>query len=145
MTEKPKSLREFVERTIDDALARCTQCGRCYQACPMPEYSKNLANEPAAGVVGDLLSVLRREPGSARALEWIRICTQSATCIPACPEGINPMLMLRIARMVTLGSLGDAKQMEGREEPHFFQKIDSYAALQLSEDELIAWHDRRLP
>ena len=145
MAEKPKSLREFVDRTIDDTLVRCTRCGRCYEVCPMPEYSKTLAGEPASAVVGEVLAVLRREPGSARALEWIRVCTQSATCISACPEDINPMLMLRAARMVALGSLGDAKQMEGREEPQFFQKIDSYAALQLDDDELIAWHDRRLP
>lgn len=145
MTAKPKSLREFVDHSIDDALARCTRCGRCYEVCPMPEYSQKLAGEPAPDVVGDVLGVLRREPGSVRALEWIRICTQSATCISACPEGINPMLMLRTARMVALGSLGDAKQMQGREEPQFFQKIDSYAALQLDDEELIAWHDRRLP
>ena len=145
MTDKPNSLREFIDRTIAATLAGCTQCGRCYEVCPMPMYSKTLGGEAAQNVVADVLSVLRREPGSARALEWIRICTQSATCIPACPEGVNPLLMLRTARMVALGSLGDAKQMEGREEPGFFRKIDSYAALQLDDRELVEWHDRRLP
>jgi hypothetical protein len=111
----------------------------------MPAYSKALSDQNPKEVVGDVLGVLRREPGSARALEWIRICTQSASCITACPEGINPMLMLRTARMVALGSLGDAKQIDGREEPQFFRKIDTYAALELNDDELIDWHDRRLP
>ena len=110
----------------------------------MPEYSSALAGEAAGDVVADVLAVLRREPGSPRALEWIRICTQSATCIPACPEGVNPMLMLRTARMVVLGSLGDARQMEGREEPQFFRKIDTYAGLQLDDRELNEWNDRRL-
>lgn len=145
MTDKPKSLREYVDATIAATLAGCTQCGRCYEVCPMPEYAPALSGEQARAVVGDVLGVLRREPASPRALDWIRICTQSATCIPACPEGVNPMLMLRTARMIALGSLGDPKQMEGREEPQFFRKIDTYAALQLDDNELVAWHDRRLP
>jgi heterodisulfide reductase subunit C len=145
MDAKPESLREFIDRTIAATLAGCTQCGRCYEVCPMPAYSKALEDEVAQNVVADVLSVLRREPGSARALEWIRICTQSASCIPACPEGVNPLLMLRTARIVALGSLGGPQQMQGREEPQFFRKIDSYAALQLDNQELAEWHDRRLP
>jgi Fe-S oxidoreductase len=144
MTEKATSLREYVDDTIASTLAACTQCGRCYEVCPMPEYSAALQGEAAAGVVRDVLGVLRREPASARALEWIRVCTGSATCIPACPEGVNPMLMLRTARMVALGSPGDAKQMAGREEPKFFRKIDTYANLQLDERELAEWNGRRI-
>lgn len=145
MAAKPRSLREYVDATIAATISSCTQCGRCYEVCPMPEYSAALTGEAASGVVADVLSVLRGEPASDRALQWIRICTQSATCVPACPEGVNPMLMLRVARMAALGSLGGPKQMEGREEPQFFAKIDSYAALQLGDLELTEWHDRRLP
>jgi len=111
----------------------------------MPRYSKLLEGAAPKEVMADLLGLLRREAGHTHGLEFARICTQSASCIPACPEGINPMLMLRAARMVALGSLGDAKQMDGREEPQFFRKIDTYAALQLSDQELVDWHDRRLP
>ena len=52
---------------------------------------------------------------------------------------------VQTGRMVALGSLGDPKQLEGREEPQFFRKIDTYAALQLDDVELADWHDRRLP
>ena len=144
MTDKPASLREYVDATIASTLAGCTQCGRCYEVCPMPAYSVALEGAAARDVVADVLGVLRREPASERALEWIRICTQSASCIPACPEGVNPLLMLRTARMVALGSLGDPQQMQGREEPQFFRKIDAYAGLQLDDEELDEWHDRRL-
>src|SRR5690606_31925134 len=123
----------------------CTACGRCYEVCPMPGYSERLADAQPREVLGQVLGVLRREQGHSLGLEFIRVCTQSACCIPACPEGINPMLMLRVGRMVALGSLGDPKQMEGREEPQFFSKIDTYAALQLDDRELVDWHDRRLP
>ena len=145
MTEKPRSLREYVDATIAATLAGCTRCGRCYEACPMPEYASALDGAAAHDVVKDVLDVLRREPASPQALEWIRICTQSATCIPVCPEGVNPMLMLRTARMVALGALGEDKQMEGREEPQFFRKIDTYAGLQLDDQELADWNGRRLP
>jgi len=145
MSSKPGSLREYVDGIIAGALERCTACGKCYQACPMPEYSKSLEGAQPAAVMSEVLGVLRRETSHARGLEFAKICTQSASCIPACPEGINPMLMLRAARMIALGSLGDPKQMEGREEPQFFRKIDTYAALQLNDQELVDWHDRRLP
>ena len=145
MSDKPNSLREYVDGIIDDALARCTACGRCYEVCPMPGYSERLAGAQPGEVLGEVLGVLRREQGRSLGLEFIRVCTQSACCIPACPEGINPMLMLRAGRMVALGSLGHPKQMEGREEPQFFRKIDTYATLQLDDAELADWHDRRLP
>ena len=145
MSDKPTSLREYVDEVIDDVLARCTACGRCYEVCPMSGYSKSLEGASGQEVVSQVLGVLRRERDRPLGLEFIRICTQSAACIPACPEGINPMLMLRVGRMVALGSLGDPKQMESREEPQFFRKIDTYAALQLDDRELVEWHDRRLP
>jgi ferredoxin len=145
MSDKPSSLREYVDDVIDDVLARCTACGRCYEVCPMSAYSKVPEGTAPSELVSQVLGVLRREPDRSLGLEFIRICTQSAACIPACPEGVNPMLMLRVGRMVALGSLGDPKQMEGREEPQFFRKIDTYAALQLDDRELVQWHDRRLP
>jgi heterodisulfide reductase subunit C len=145
MSDKPSSLREYVDGIIEGVLARCTSCGRCYEVCPMSRYSKTLEGAPPREVVAQVLGVLRREPDQTLGLEFTRVCTQSASCIPACPEGINPMLMLRAARMVALGSLGDATQIESREEPQFFRKIDTYAALQLDNRELAEWHDRRLP
>ena len=111
----------------------------------MPAYSKALEDARSTEVLAQVLGLLRREPDRPLGLEFVRVCTQSASCIPACPEGINPMLMLRAARMIALGSLGDSPQMQAREEPQFFRKIDTYAALQLDASELAEWHDRRLP
>jgi hypothetical protein len=111
----------------------------------MPRYSKLLAEAAGSDVIAQVLGVLRREPDRPLGVEFIRVCTGSADCVSACPEGINPMLMLRAGRMVALGSLGDPQQLQGREEPQFFRKIDTYAALQLDDGELTDWHDRRLP
>ncbi len=106
----------------------------------MTPYAEGLAQAEAPEVVGDLLRVLQRQPASPRALDWIKVCTQSATCIKACPEGINAMLMLRVARMGALGSLGGPRQMDGRDDPLFFRRITAFAETQFTEDELEKWH-----
>lgn len=145
MPDKPKSLSELIDNTITDTLSGCTSCARCYDVCPMPRYSKALDGADGRVVVGGVLGLLRRQPTNPQSLEWVRTCVMSTSCVPACPEGVNPMLMLRVARMVALGSLGGEKQLNSREEPNFFRKIDTFSALELDDRELNEWHDRRLP
>src|SRR4030095_10986430 len=111
LTAKPHKLTEYIDGFIEDAVSRCTRCGRCFEVCPMTQYSERLTQANAAEGVGDVLDVLRRQPAPPQALDWIRVCAQSATCIKPCPEGINAMLMLRVARMGALGSLGGPRQM----------------------------------
>jgi len=106
----------------------------------MVPYAERLAQAKAPEVVADLLEVLRRRPASPQALDWIKVCTQSAACIKACPENINAMLMLRVARMGALGSLGGPKQMEGRDDPLFFRRITAFAETQFTDEELAKWH-----
>lgn len=137
---KPSSLSEYLEGFIEDTLTRCTRCGRCFEACPMTPYAERLAQAHAPEVVGDVLEVLRRQPATPQALDWIKVCTQSATCIEACPEGINAMLMLRVARMGALGSLGGPRQMQGRDDPLFFRRITAFAETQFTDEELAKWH-----
>jgi len=136
---KPATLREFLDRFIDDTLDRCTRCGRCFEACPMIPYSERLAAARPGEVVEGVLDVLRQKPGSAGAIDWIRICTQSAVCVPACPEGINAMLMLRVGRQSALGQLGAEPAMKAPIDPLFFRRIDAFAGLQLSESEFAQW------
>ena len=137
---KPDNLADYLEGFIDDTLTRCTRCGRCFEACPMTPYSERLAQTGAPEVVADLLDVLRRKPATPAALDWIKVCTQSATCIKACPENINAMLMLRVARMGAMGSLGGPRQMGGRDDPLFFRRITAFAETQFSDEELKEWH-----
>src|ERR1043166_1833266 len=136
---KPTTLADFIGRTIERTLAGCTCCGKCYGVCPMPRYSKQLEGASAPAVVGGILDLLRGAEPSAQAVEWTRICTQSASCIPACPENINPMLMLRIARVIALGSTGAPRRIEPKDDPEFFLKIVAFARLQLTDEELAQW------
>ena len=134
------NLFQYLEGFIEDTLTRCTRCGRCFEACPMTPYAEGLARASAPEVVADLLQVLERKPATPVALDWIKVCTQSATCIDACPEGINAMLMLRVARMGALGSLGGPRQMDGRDDPLFFRRITAFAETQFTDEELAKWH-----
>ncbi|MCE2945747.1 MAG: 4Fe-4S dicluster domain-containing protein [bacterium] len=134
------SLRAYLDRFVADTLDRCTRCGRCYDACPMTPYARELDGASPPAVVEGLLPLLQGAPGSTEAVAWVKVCTQSATCIDACPEGINAMLMLRAARMGALGSLGGEAQMSSTEDPLFFRKIEAFAATQLTPDEIEQWH-----
>ena len=137
---RPQPLREHLDRFIADTLARCTRCGRCVEACPMPGYSPTLPSQEPAAVVGGVIALLRQHGGSPAALEWVELCTQSGRCIKACPEGINVMKMVRVARMSALGSLGGPAQVASREEPDFFRKIGAFARLQFGDDEIESSH-----
>ena len=136
---RAQTLRDYIDRLGRDSLAGCTACGKCFEACPMPGYSQALAAQTGPAIVEGVLQLLRGARGSDAALEWINLCTYSARCVPACPEGVNPMLMLRVARMKVLGALGDAPQLERPEDKAFFRRIHAFAALQLNDDEIDAW------
>ena len=140
MDTKTDGLTAYIERNIERTLADCTQCGKCFEACPMPGYSGELAGATGGAVVAGVLDLLRGHGGTPAALEWTRLCTQSASCIPACPEHVNPMLMLRLARITALGSTGGPALMaDGKRDPNFFRRINAFAALQLADAEIEAW------
>lgn len=141
-------LKEFQRSEVERILSACTRCGKCYEVCPMAQYSKAPASEgkvvvPGAlagqSVVPGVLAVLRGEPGSAEALGWIAVCTRSGVCVPACPDHVDPRMMMRLARMTALGGRGEPKQIEREEDRDYFDRIRAFAKLQLSDDELKEW------
>jgi Fe-S oxidoreductase len=145
--EKPKPdprtpigvrLKEFEAAEVERILGACTQCGKCYEVCPMARYS----SAPAADgkeVVPGVLAVLRGEAGSEEALGWIAICTRSGSCVPACPENVDPRMMMRLARMTALGGRGLPRQIDPKEDPDYFNRVRAFAALQLTDEELKEW------
>jgi len=106
----------------------------------MTRYAPALSGAASSSVVDGLLPLLQGQPGSEQGVGWVKVCTQSAVCRDACPEGINAMMMVRVARMGALGSLGGPVQMNSTEDPNFFRKIEAFAATQLAPDELEQWH-----
>jgi L-lactate utilization protein LutB len=136
---KSASLTEHLGHFISDTLTRCTRCGACFQACPMISYAPGLSEVRPQHAVDGILDLLRQRPGNAEAVAWIEVCTQSGRCTAACPESINAMKMMRVARMSALGSLGAPRQIAPREERGFFRKIEAFARLQFSGDEVDKW------
>ena len=138
-TAGPTSLTEHLGQFIADTLTRCTRCGACFQACPMTSYAPALPEARPQQVVEGVLDLLRQQQGTEAALAWIEVCTQSGRCTAACPEGINAMKMMRVARMSALGSLGARRQIAPREEKGFFRRIEAFSRLQFSPEEVDKW------
>lgn len=134
-------LKEFQQSEVERILSACTACGKCYEVCPMAQYSKTPAAPGATGeaVVPGVLAVLRGEPGSATALGWIAVCTRSGVCVPACPHQVDPRMMMRLARMTALGGRGLPKQIDTKEDPDYFNRVRAFAKLQLTDEELKEW------
>jgi len=140
MKSDTERLLDYIGRNIERTLAQCTSCGKCYEVCPTTRYSDQLAGQPSREVVAGILNILRGKGGAPAAVEWTRLCTQSADCIPACPEKVNPMLMLRLARITALGSTGARALLpDARRDPAFFRRINAFAALQLTDAESAQW------
>jgi ferredoxin len=132
------SLKAFQGREVERILSACTSCGKCYEVCPMARYSAAPEND-ASAVVPGVLGVLRGEPGTAAALGWIAVCTRSGVCVPACPESVDPRMMMRLARMTALGGRGLPQQIAAKEDPDYFNRVRAFAALQLSDEERKEW------
>ncbi|HEX2565752.1 MAG TPA: (Fe-S)-binding protein [Burkholderiales bacterium] len=131
-------LREFEQQEAERILSACTQCGKCFEVCPMTKYSKAPATD-GKQVVPGVLAVLRGEPGTPEALGWIAVCTRSGSCVPACPDSVDPRMMMRLARMTALGGRGLPAQIEPKEDRDYFDRIRAFGKLQLSDDELKEW------
>lgn len=137
-------LKAFQAREVERILSTCTRCGKCFSACPMTGYATSFKGTTpdlltGESVVNDVLAVLRGEKGSPQALGWIAVCCRSGECVPACPEKVDPLMMMRLARMTALGGRGVQKQIAMREDPDYFNRARAFAKLQLSDEELRQW------
>jgi Fe-S oxidoreductase len=131
-------LKEFQASEVERILGACTRCGKCYEACPMAQYSKAPSSD-AKAVVQGVLGVLRGEAGTPEALGWIAVCMRSGVCVPACPDNVDPKMMMRLARMTALGGRGQPAQIKAPEDRDYFDRIRAFGKLQLSEEEYKKW------
>jgi Fe-S oxidoreductase len=106
MTE---SFAAALHARAQDVLDDCTTCGRCFEVCPMTGPA-GLDGRKAADVVGGVLDIIRGGAGSADAERWAKVCSGSGSCIPACPEGINPRFMLALSRVALQRRATEAEQ-----------------------------------
>ena len=100
---------EALQDRVQDVLDSCTRCGRCFEVCPMTAPA-GLADTSPPDVVGGVLDILRGGDGPAASERWAKVCSGSGSCIPACPESINPRFMLALARVTMQRRASAAEQ-----------------------------------
>lgn len=129
----------FVRKETERILAACTRCGRCFEVCPMTRYSSKLAGADPKAVATDVLGLLSGGEGSPEALAWASVCVRSGSCVPACPDNVDPKMMMRIARMIASGGLGGQQKIPVRDDRDYYDRVRAFAKLQLTEDEQKDW------
>lgn len=92
------TLEAHFEAQARDLTDRCTRCGKCVEVCPIvgSTHSPVPQGRPVEVVTG-VVEFLRGGPLTGPSRAWTEACMGSGECIPACPERINPRLMLAIA------------------------------------------------
>jgi heterodisulfide reductase subunit D len=92
---------QALDLQVAEILDRCTSCGACADICPMPAPAGLDTSAPKTLTAG-ILTILR---GGAHedASRWAAVCSGSGHCIPVCQHGVNPRLMLALARVTDLG------------------------------------------
>jgi heterodisulfide reductase subunit D len=93
-----EAFAQALQSRVQEVLDSCTRCGRCFEVCPMSGPA-GLADRNSAAVVGGVLDILRGGSGSPDSERWAKVCSGSGSCIPACPESVNPRFMLAVARV----------------------------------------------
>jgi heterodisulfide reductase subunit C len=133
------ALKAFIRSETERILEACTRCGKCFEACPMTRYSPKLEGAESKAVVADVLAVLRDTPTTGQGIAWASVCVRSGSCVPACPDNVDPKMMVRIARIIGSGGLGGEKRIPARHDRDYYDRIRAFAKLQLTEAEQKDW------
>jgi Fe-S oxidoreductase len=101
---------QALQLRASDILDRCIACGACAEVCPMPSPAGIDTADPK-GLTGGILTLLRGGT-HADAARWAEVCSGSGHCIAACKYGVNPRLMLALARVATLQEAAPAERRQ---------------------------------
>lgn len=130
------SMTDLIRVEAERMLSACTKCGRCFDVCPVTSYAGLPTETSGEAVVGGVLSILKGEAGTPEALSWTQACLGSGECVKACPESVNPKMMVRIARMIAAGGTGGDVQIQMIDDHDHFPRMRAYAQMQFTEDEV---------
>ncbi len=86
---------------VAEVATACVGCGACYDVCPITSAA-GIGGLDGEKVTQDVRRILQgAAPEAADAEAWATACVLSGDCIDACEHGVNPRLMLTMARMVS--------------------------------------------
>ncbi len=101
----------------------------------MVPYAPDARDADKSETVRGVLDVLTGGEGNAAARNWIAVCTRSGSCNEACPEAVNPMLMLRLAKW----RANETGALQKRDAAETMSRVKVFARLSFSEDEQRDW------
>src|SRR5258708_39139454 len=89
MTRLPPARAEtteaFLMQSGPELAALCTECGACFNACPMVDYV-NLRGADPKIVTSGLRQLASGETAPKETVAWLGARTNSAQCVDACPQ-----------------------------------------------------------
>jgi Fe-S oxidoreductase len=140
MSEQPAVTFETALSARIAAMAdACTQCGKCFEVCPITEAAGVADAEPRAVLAG-VIDILRLGEGNKAARKWASACLLSGECIKACDYGVNPRFMLAMAR-TTMARAENEPRVQRKHGVEGFRKVardvTHISRMQL-DDELLA-------
>ncbi|MES5485323.1 (Fe-S)-binding protein [Bradyrhizobium sp. INPA03-11B] len=135
---RAETTEAFLMQSGPELAALCTECGACFNACPMVDYIDLRGADPNI-VTGGLRRLASGEAAPDQTVAWVGACTKSGQCVDACPQkaaGLDAMLLIRIAKQ---RAINDTRQLRAKQDPSYFPRIKTFARLQLSDEELETW------
>jgi Fe-S oxidoreductase len=111
----------------------CTRCGKCVEVCPatVPAGLSTEQRQNLAEVIGGVIDLLRGTGGTDAARKWASGCLLSGECIKACNYGLNPRLLLGMARVADDAATQRRVGVEGFRQGA--RDVNALARLQLSD------------
>ncbi len=106
------NLDNFVDafrREIDATATACVSCGKCYEICPITE-SAGVGGLESTLVTNGIRDILSGGDMNENSRKWADACILSGDCIDSCDYGINPRLMLTMARAVSKEQTNNEKE-----------------------------------
>src|SRR5262245_41322305 len=83
---------------VDHMLDACTRCGKCVEVCPSVRPA-GIVDASPKDIISGVLDILRTGQGHEASHKWATSCMLSGDCIKACDYGVNPRLLLAMARV----------------------------------------------
>lgn len=86
------------DEITDETSKACVACGDCFNACPITD-DVGLTGKDGETVTAGILQMIAEGTGPDAAEQWANACVLSGDCISACAHGVNPRLLLSMARI----------------------------------------------